>query len=109
MAVRNKGILKIKYYTYDELTSYVEVDTDKRKILKVENYTDDIADQFFAFNISNDWEGFEIMMADRVISPHRPDLDRILDDLEVDGFDIVEIIRATGGRIAGEPYRMEFV
>lgn len=107
--LEGNGILRMKYFTDGRLTSYVEVDTDKKKVLKVENYSDDPYEQFFAFNISNDWEGFVIMMEDRMMSPRRQDLPQVLESMGLFEYDLLEMIKANGGRIYGEPFHIEFV
>ena len=70
------------------------------KTIQIENHTDRILDTAFGVNTTPTWKDFETFLEDRCFPRTRDKLKLVLEDVGVDHYDPLLIIRKTHGRMA---------
>ena len=99
--LKHKGnnLIKLNFYNNDTLCSRVLADyTDK--LIKVENYINDIFHTAFGVNENPSWDDYLSFLEDRCVPRKRAGLKEYLDALGVDEYEPLEIIKKTKGRMA---------
>lgn len=99
--LKHKGnkLIKLNFYNNDTLCSRVLADyTDK--LVKVENYINDIFHTAFGVNENPSWDDYLSFLEDRCIPRKRAGLKEYLDALGVDEYEPLEIIKKTKGTMA---------
>ncbi|MCH5185673.1 MAG: hypothetical protein J1F64_06060 [Oscillospiraceae bacterium] len=90
---------KLSFYDGNELCTVIYADfTDK--ILKAENYTNDIITTAFGNNKRPVWEDFMNFLEERCIPKERDGIREYLDAIGVAEYEPMEIIKKTKGKMA---------
>ncbi len=96
---RGREIYVLSYYDDKTLCSKIAVDYMDKSIC-VENYVANILRTAFGNNQNPTWEDYQRFLEDRCIPKSRAGLREYLDEIGVDAFDPLEIIKKTSGRMA---------
>lgn len=80
-----------------------------QQVVTVENYTDEILDTAFGVNKNPTWKDFEDFLEDRCFPRTRHYMKWILQDLGLQFYDPLAIIRKTNGRMAEDDLWIEIV
>jgi len=96
----------ISFYDGDMLCSSIYADfTDET--ISVENHTDNFIKTAFGNNRNPTWKIFNDFLEDRCIPRARAGLREYLEAIGIDGYDPLEIIKKTAGRMAEDNQRLE--
>ncbi len=91
--------IRINYYNYDSLCTVIFL-SPQIKGVKIFNETDDILHRAFGIKAKPNWEDVEEFLEDRCVAKCRWELKVVLDDYNLDGFDLFSILEKTHGRMA---------
>lgn len=91
--------IRMEYMCEDDCCSVILVNRDKKKI-EVINETDNLLHRAFGIKARPNWEDFEAFLESRCFPQSREDVDEVLDDLGLTGYEPFEIVKRTGGRMA---------
>lgn len=91
--------MKLKFYDRDLLCTTIIADTVKQTVT-IQNHTDHIIKTAFGNNCSPTWEDFMLFLEDRCIPRTRAGLREYLEQIGVEEYDPIEIIKKTEGRMA---------
>lgn len=97
---------KISYYDGDILCSTIAVDDTAQEIC-VENHLSNVIKTAFGNNYVPTWKDYERFLEDRCIPRARAGLREYLETIGVEGYDPMEIIQKTQGRMAEDHQWME--
>ncbi|MBR4744778.1 MAG: AbrB/MazE/SpoVT family DNA-binding domain-containing protein [Oscillospiraceae bacterium] len=100
------AVLEIRYYDGDTLCTLICADMTARD-LQAENYTDRTVKTAFGKNRAPSWEDLEAFLEERCIPRQRAGLQRYLELLGLDGYEPLDIVRKTQGRMAEDDQWME--
>ncbi len=108
--------MKMNYYYNNpnispkKLCTEIEVDLIRKKI-SIVNHTDNNLYRAFGINEHPTWIQFEDFLCDRCVPKERYNIQDVLDDLGLNnvGYDPLEIIRITKGRMAEDHMELEIV
>lgn len=89
----------LEFYNREQLSSIITVDY-KSNSVSVENFTDDYLDRAFGIVEKPTMDDFEYFIEDRCFPKTRDHLKEILNELGLDYYDPIQIIRKTQGRMA---------
>lgn len=92
-------ILVLSYYDDNILCTKIAVDYNEKTIC-VENFVDNVLRTAFGNNPEPTWEDYLIFLEERCIPKARAGLREYLDEIGVDEYDPLEIIKKTSGRMA---------
>lgn len=96
---RGRKILVLSYYDDKTLCTKIAADYDEKSIC-VKNYVTNVLRTAFGNNQEPTWEDYLIFLEERCIPKSRAGLREYLDEIGVDAFDPLEIIKKTSGRMA---------
>ena len=94
-----RKILILSYYDDKTLCTKIAVDYNEKSIC-VENYVTNVLRTAFGNNQEPIWEDYLLFLEERCIPKSRAGLHDYLDEIGVDDFDPLEIIKKTSGRMA---------
>lgn len=94
------------YYNGDALCTKIAADYTEKNLC-VENFTENMVKTAFGRNQAPTWEDFEDFLSERCISKDRAGLKEYLDEIGVDGYDPLEIIIKTSGKMAEDNQWLE--
>lgn len=99
-------VRRFGYYDKDKLCTVIYADfTDKT--LMAENITDNIVKTAFGNNMFPSWKDFEYFLEERCIPRARAGLREYLEAIGVEGYNPLEIIKKTKGRMAEDSQWLE--
>lgn len=101
-------IVIIKLYSPRGLGTIIYADY-RNKTVRIENRTDEILDTAFGVNLHPTWEQYEAFLEERCFPRTRDKLKLVLDDIGVDCYDPIQIIRKTQGRMHEDHLWLEIV
>lgn len=81
----------------------------KNQTVKIENKTNEILDTAFGVKQSPTWEDFERFLEERCFPRSRDKLKLVLQDVGVDCYDPLQIIRKTQGRMHDDHLWLEII
>lgn len=81
----------------------------RNETIEIENHTDNLLHRAFGIKEKPDWKDFEVFLRERCFPETRDKLKLVLEDVGVDCFDPLTIIRKTEGRMAEDTQWIEFV
>lgn len=96
---RDGEILLLSYYDDKTLCTKIAVDCCEKRIC-IENYVDNVLKTAFGNNQEPTWEDFQFFIEERCIPRSRAGLRDYLDEIGVEEYDPLEIIKKTAGRMA---------
>ena len=107
-AARASGhkLRRFTYYDDDRRCSVILADMDARTVC-VENFTDDLMMTAFGVNLTPTWDDLLEFLEDRCMPRTRAGLQKYLDCIGVDEYDVFAIVQKTGGRMAEDHQWME--
>lgn len=91
--------MKLIYNTPRGIGTIIYADFKSRTV-QIENHTDTLLDRAFGINEHPTWEDFEFFLEDRCFPKTRDKMKLILEDMGLDYYDPLAIIRKTHGRMA---------
>ena len=89
----------LEYMKDDKLSTRIYADY-KTRTVKIENYTDDMVDRAFGVNENPTFKDYEEFLEERCFPRTRDKMKLILQDMGLDYYDPLLIIRKTQGRMA---------
>lgn len=89
----------LEYYNKDQLTTVINVDY-KRQTVAVTNYTDKLIDRAFGIKENPSFQDYEDFLESRCFPRTRAYMKWILQDLGLDYYDPLSIIKKTSGVMA---------
>lgn len=89
----------LRFYDGKDLCSSIYADWTSQTVV-VENQTVSPVKTAFGNNLLPTWEDFQHFLAERCIPPQRAGLREYLETLGLNGYDPLDIIEKTGGRMA---------
>jgi hypothetical protein len=92
-------LLLLHFYDGDALCTKICADRTARRLV-IQNETDDILATAFGVNTAPDWSDFEDFLTSHCVSKDRDGIREYLSALGIDGYEPLNIIRKTGGRMA---------
>ena len=96
---KEHNLIRLNYYNSDELCSAIVADYSTTE-LAVENYSDDIIHLAFGNNAAPSWSDYEAFLEERCVPRSRDGIKKYLEELGLDEYNPLEIIKKTGGRMA---------
>jgi hypothetical protein len=96
---RGQKILVLSYYDDNTLCTKIAADYNEKSIC-VENYVTNVLRTAFGNHQQPTWEDYMLFLEERCIPRSRAGLRDYLDEIGVDAFDPLEIIKKTSGRMA---------
>ena len=99
-------ICRLCFYDGDRLCTTIYADFTG-KTLVAENHVDDPVKTAFGNNLLPTWEDFQTFLQERCIPRERAGLREYLEALGLEGYDPLEIIQKTGGRMAEDQQWIE--
>lgn len=99
-------LLKLEYYNFDKLCTTIIADYTDKKI-KIQNHTENNLYTAFGAKQSPGWQDYSEFLEDRCIPKTRAGLQKYLDQIGVEEYDPLEIIKKTNGRMAEDNQWME--
>lgn len=91
--------MRMEFMCGEDCCSVILVNRAEEKIA-VMNETDDLLHRAFGVKVKPDWADFEEFLESRCFPRTREDVDLILEELELDEYDLFAIVERTGGRMA---------
>lgn len=91
--------MRMEYMHENELCTTIDIDFMNRKIY-IANYTNDTIHRAFGAVTNPTWEDFEYFLERRCFPKTRANIKNILRDIDVSGYDPLQIIEKTQGRMA---------
>lgn len=99
-------VRRLRFYDGDRLCTIIYADfTDET--LAAENHVDNPVKTAFGNNLLPTWEDFQTFLQERCIPKERAGLREYLEVLGLEGYDPLEIIQKTGGRMAEDNQWLE--
>ena len=98
----------IHFMDRDGICTVIKADF-KTETIEIENRTDDILHRAFGIKENPTWADFEFCLEDRCFPRTRDKLKLVLQEIGVDCYDPLAIIRKTKGRMAEDTQWIEFV
>lgn len=96
---RGHYLMKLSYFDKETLCTTIIADmTDK--VIHIENYTDRLIKTAFGNNFLPTWEDFKQFLEERCVPRARAGLREYLEEIGVEEYDPMEIIKKTEGRMA---------
>ena len=99
-------LLNIRYYDGQDLCTAICVDQTARD-LQIENHTDCLIKTAFGKNSSPSWSDWKAFLEERCIPRQRAGLREYLEQLGLDEYDPLAIVKKTKGRMAEDDQWME--
>ena len=96
---KEHDLLIIHYYNRDTLCTQICADRTTRQ-LAIKNQVSDQLSTAFGVNRNPDWNDFTIFLESRCIPRQRDGIKHYLEELGLERYDPLEIIRKTSGRMA---------
>ena len=94
-----REVLVLSYYDDGTLCTKIAADYNEKSIC-VENYVTNVLRTAFGNNREPTWEDYLLFLEERCIPKSRAGLRDYLDEIGVDAYDPLEIIKKTSGRMA---------
>lgn len=91
--------IRMEYMCEDDCCTVILVNPKEKKIAVI-NETDNLLHRAFGIKAKPDWKDFEEFLESRCFPRSREDVDEILDDLGLKGYEPLEIVKKSGGRMA---------
>ena len=98
--------LRLKYYWYNTLCTVIDVNMIQRKV-KINNYTQNVLLCAFGGNQKPNYQDYEEFLESRCFPETRDKMKIQLEELDIPYYDPLLIIEKTGGRVEGDPFRVE--
>lgn len=92
-------LMKLMYFDREKLCTTIVADSTER-VLCIENHTDRVIKTAFGNNAVPTWEDLQHFLEERCIPRARAGLREYLETIGVEGYDPLEIIKKTEGRMA---------
>lgn len=99
-------LLNVRYFDGQDLCTAICVDLTARD-LQIENHTDRLIKTAFGKNNSPSWSDWEAFLEERCIPRQRAGLREFLEQLGLDEYDPLAIVKKTKGRMAEDDQWME--
>lgn len=99
--------MRIDYCNRAKICTVIDVDFHNERI-RIQNRTEDILHRAFGANENPSWSDFELFLEDRCIPRSRGYLKETLNELQVAGYDPLQIAEAVNGRTAEDNMWMKF-
>ena len=96
---KEHNLIRLNYYNSDELCSAIVADYSTTELV-VENYSDDIIHLAFGNNAAPSWSDYKAFLEERCVPRSRDGIKKYLEELGLDEYNPLEIIKKTGGRMA---------
>ncbi len=101
-------LLVLNFYDGDSLTTKICADQTAHT-LAIQNHSEDPLRTAFGVKQAPTWQEFEEFLESRCIPRHRDGIARYLDELQLDRYDPLSIIRKTEGRMAEDHHWIKIV
>ena len=95
--------LRLRYMDGDDLCTIIDVD-DRRRRIRIKNYTTDYISRAFGNNMTPTYEDYENFLRSRCFPETRDKMKLILRELNLPFYDPFLIIQKTAGRMAEDNY-----
>lgn len=92
-------LMKLDYYDGERLCTVIVADFDEKRIV-AENRTDQIVKTAFGNNETPTWEDFLAFLEERCVPRARAGIREYLDEIGVERYEPLEIVKRTSGRMA---------
>lgn len=93
--------IRYDYMNNDMCMTHILVNSSEKR-LYIENESNDILHRAFGINLKPDWDDFMKFMEYRCFPDTRYNCKQILKELELDFYDVFNIIETTGGKMADD-------
>ncbi len=101
-------LIRLNYYNANELCSAIAADYSTTE-LAIENYSEDTVHLAFGNNAVPSWTDYEAFLEERCVPRSRDGIKKYLEELGLDEYNPLEIIKKTGGKMAEDNQWIEVI